>query len=377
MLTPVERLKFYLLSEGLTVEEEAKEAWIDLYGPPLSLSEYASTSGLGLVLPGELYVNAPFTHPASTIPAAKLLYDDGFLVSYEGAMIPARPIPVPAYHQVTYTDDTGTYAYTDLGVTHTDRCRVSPIAGCAWKCQFCDLPYEFRYRKKPRSELLNVITLAEADHLTPARHVLISGGTPRRADEPWIDGIYAHLAANTVVPVDVMMPPRRDPGYPRWLRDAGINALSVNMEVSDWDRAEAVAPNKARLMGRNDFLVYVEHAVDAFGIGFVQSLLVIGSAMEPSESTLNGIADLANRGCIPVLSPFRPHLATPMAREAAATFEEMTMIYEEALRICSEAGTGVRPGPRCIPCHHNTVALPDGSEFYVPIDGDLTAPCQD
>jgi hypothetical protein len=267
-------------------------------------------------------------------------------------------------------------------VTHTDRVRVSPISGCAWKCKFCDLPYEFAYRKKHADNLLEVIRVAQRDPLSPARHVLISGGTPRAPiparpgrpgsdDEAWIDGVFEHLAERSPLPVDVMMPPRRDLGHPAWLRGVGVTGVSINLEISDPDRARALAPAKAKV-GREHSLRYIEHAVEAFGVGFVQSLLVFGSAIEPLESTLRGVRSLVERGCVPVLSAFRPHHLTPLADAPAASYEEMVDVLARATEICVQVDNGVLPGPRCIACCHNTVTIPDDSPFYVGLDGDLT-----
>ncbi|HEX4805798.1 MAG TPA: hypothetical protein VFU94_07850, partial [Conexibacter sp.] len=170
----------------------------------------------------------------------------------------------------------------------------------------------------------------------------------------------------------VMMPPRRDLGHPAWLHAQGVNAVSINLEVSDELRARQIAPAKARL-GRRHTLDCIERAVEAFGVGRVQSLVVLGAAIEPLESTLRGVQDLVDRGCVPVLSAFRPHRLTPLARAPSAAFDEVVTAYERTLEICERTGTGVRPGPRCVACHHNTVTVPDDSDFYLHADDDVAA----
>lgn len=377
-MSPGALLKFRLLAEGLKIDSGARDRWVELYGGPLTLAEYATTSGVALVLPEDLYVNAPLNHSA----APELRCDeDVFFVSHDDRDVPVRAIPVPGFHGQTQLDllDGSVQPHTNYGVTHTDRCRVSPIAGCAWKCKFCDLPYEFAYRKRHPQNLLNVIRLAQHDALVPARHVLISGGTPRRgrpgeSDEEWIDGVYEFLARHSPLPVDVMMPPRRDLEHPQRLASMGVHSVSLNMEVYDPERARALAPAKAHL-GREHYLRCIERAVESFGIGRVQSLIVLGASVEPLESTLRGVRDLVERGCIPVLSPFRPNPITPMGRLRGATFEEMVEAYQATLDICEQVGNGVLPGPRCVPCHHNTVTLPDASGFYVGLDADISDRC--
>ena len=384
-LAPDAFLKFALLAEGVVITDRAQAAWAERFAGPVTLAEYATTSGVGLVLPGELYVNAPLEAAA----ARRFDYlEEQFVVVDGRAVVPVEVAPVPTFHDRTQIDgfDGTEQPYLNYGVTHTDRCRVSPIGGCAWKCKFCDLPYEFSYRKKHQDNLLNVILAAQSDPQAPARHVLVSGGTPRAPvparpgrpgsdDEAWIDEVYAYLAANSPLPVDVMLPPRKDLSHPAKLRRAGVNMLSVNLEISDPARTRILAPAKAKV-GRQHTLDYIEAAVEAFEPGFVQSLVVFGSAIELMESTLSGVQDLVDRGCIPVLSAFRPHHLTPLADAPAASLAEMVGIYERTLEICDRAGNGMRPGPRCIACHHNTVTVPDGSSFYSGLEDDLTArPC--
>jgi hypothetical protein len=372
-LAPEAVLKLRLLADGIRIDPAAERHWLERYGGPMTLAEYATTSGITLVLPGENYVNAP-PHESDTVPA--LRFDVGqFIVDDGRDSFAVEVMPVPAFHRRTYEDGNQTYPMTNLGVTHTDRCRVSPIEGCAYKCKFCDLPFEFKYRRKDRDKLLELIVLAERDELLPARHVLVSGGAPGRAHEDWLDEVYAFLAENAEMPVDVMMPPRRDLGHPAKMRRAGVNLLSINLEVSDPDRAREIIPEKNRLLGRQHSLDYIEQAVESFGVGGVQSLMVFGATIEPLESTLQGVRDLVDRGCVPVLSAFRPHPSTPLGQMPGATFEEMRTVYEQTLEICLQANHGVLPGPRCIPCQHNTVTFPIDSDFYVGLDGDLTVRC--
>lgn len=380
--TPEQHLKLRLLANGLRVAEPARRAWAERFAGPLTLAEYATTSGVSIALEGAIYVNAPLTNDDA---APALAFDgDGFCVVADGRETAAEVVPVPAFHNHEQVDrlDGTVQPYTRFGITHTDRVRVSPIEGCAWKCHFCDLPYEYGYRRKHEEDLLEVIKAAERDELAPARHVLISGGTPRapmparpgrpaRDDEAWIDGVFAHLATHSPLPVSVMMPPRRELGHPEWLRSVGVESVSINLEVSDEGHARRIAPAKAKV-GRKHTLDYIERAVEAFGIGAVQSLVVLGSAIEPLESTLRGVQDLVDRGCIPVLSPFRPHHLTPLASAPAATYDEMAAAYHRTVDICARAGNGVLPGPRCVPCHHNTVTFPDDRPFYVGVEDDLS-----
>lgn len=376
-LSPEQDLKLHVLANGIRIDPEAEEAWREEYQGPVSLNEYASTSGICLKVEDGadgVWINAPYTQEFTKRADARLRYNGKFVVARADVEYDATVIPVPAFHSKTYTDNGIEYPYTNLGVTHTDRVRISPIEGCGMVCKFCNIPYELRYRQKPEEELLRVIEIAKDDEQAPARHVLISGGTPKRKDEDWEDEIYESVIANSPLPVDIMMTPRENPSYLRRLGAAGVNALSINIEVFDPQRAQKLIPSKNKRFGPQGYLDYIERAVDELGVGRVQSLILFGEAIEPLESTLKGVQALVDRGCIPVLSPFRPDPRTPMENDPPSTEEEMRVAWERTVEICEQTGTGVKPGPRCVPCHHNTVTFSDGSDFYIPLDKDIKTP---
>ncbi len=376
-LTREQDLKFNILANGIVIDPEAESAWLDQYEGPLTLGEYASTSGICLKVEdgGDgVYINAPFEGEFTKGAEATLRYAGRFAIERAGEEFETSIIPVPAYHGLTYTDGDKVLPYTNLGVTHTDRVRISPVEGCGMVCRFCNIPYELKYRRKPQDELLEVIKLAKDDPQNPARHVLISGGTPKIEDEPWEDDTYEYIASESPLPVDIMMTPREDPGYLRRLGSAGINQLSVNIEVFSPERARRLIPTKNRRFGPQGYLDYIEKAVDELGVGRVQSLILFGQAIEPIEHTIEGVQALVDRGCIPVLSPFRPDVRTPMEHDSPSTEEEMRIVYERTMEICDNSATGVKPGPRCVPCHHNTVSFSDGGDFYIPLDKDITSP---
>lgn len=369
-----QELKLNIMANGIHIDPQAEQAWLVQFEGPISLNEYASTSGVCLrIEDGQdgMWVNAPYAQEFTREATARLQYNGGFVVASAEAEFPAEIIPVPAFHSTTYEDGGQTYPYTNLGVTHTDRLRISPVEGCGMVCKFCNIPYELRYRKKPQEELLRVIEIAKDDEQTPARHVLISGGTPKAQDEAWEDETYEFIIENSPLPVDIMMTPREDPAYARRLGEVGINSLSVNIEVFDAGRAKQLIPSKNRRFGPQGYLDYIEQAVEELGVGRVQSLILFGASIEPIESTIAGVKALVDRGCIPVLSPFRPDPRTPMENDPPTTEDEMKEVFQRTVEICDDSQSGVKPGPRCVPCHHNTISFSDGSDFFIPLGKDI------
>jgi len=362
MLSEIQKLKILLMTEGIAVSRAARDAFVaDDPKAPLTLAEYASTSGIGLRLHPNIWVNAPihdFNPNFVESPTAVLEYvGEGFLVRAGPLEIPATPVPVPQFHD--HFNENGE-AYVSYGVTHTDRIRISPIGGCAVACHFCNIPYEAGYQRRSIAGLIETVRVALADRRLPARHVLISGGTPRPTDYDYENQVYeAVCAAFPGTDVDVMMLPMPGLIDPAHLARIGVHALYANMELYNESRARRVMPAKAK-MGRAGYFAFIDRAVEALGAGRVRSLLLVG--LESVEETLLGVEELARRGCEPVLSPFRPDPATPLRAERPPTVSVLEDVYLRATEIV--ARYGMHLGPPCVPCHHNTLTFPDESGYY-------------
>ncbi|MCP4546717.1 MAG: radical SAM protein [bacterium] len=357
MLNSTQRLKIQLMTNGMAVSTGARAALSrEAESRPLTLAEYASTSGIALELEGQIWVNAPIAdHNPNFVAATPHRLEhraDEFWVCSGRDEVRARPVPVPAFHDQENDDGE---PFTDYAVTHTDRVRISPIGGCSFACAFCDLPFKMRYRRKTIKGLVDAVRRALADEVLPARHVLISGGVPAGEDWEWQNQAYGAVAeAFPDVDVDVMMVPVPGLLDARRLRDLGIHGLSLNLELYDLERARRIMPRKAGIP-RQHWLDFIEDAVDVFGPGRIRSLVLVG--IEPLEETLKAVQALAERGCEPVLSPFRPDPATPMRDHPPPSVEVLAEVYERSVEITRRAGA--RLGPRCLPCMHNTLTFPE------------------
>lgn len=361
MLSDLQRLKLHLMTEGLVVSEDARARLTEEEDRPLTLAEYATTSGVSVHLGEDIWVNAPlrefnpnFVHD----PIARLdSQDDRYMVRRGDLETEVEIVTVPAYHDQANDSDE---PYASYAATHTDRVRISPIEGCSMACSFCDLPYEFRYRRKRIDGLLESVQVALDDPLVPARHILISGGTPKPEDYDYLNSVYRTVAERFPdVAVDVMMVPAPGLLDPKELLEMGIAGLSINIELFGDEAMKKIMPVKAR-MGSAYYLDFIADAVEVFGSGRVRSLILVG--LEPLEDTLRGVEELARRGCEPVLSPFRPDPRTPLRDAPPPNAELLEHCYLESLRIVAKQSTQL--GPRCIPCQHNTLTFPDDSGYY-------------
>jgi radical SAM superfamily enzyme YgiQ (UPF0313 family) len=361
MLTALQKMKFKILAEGVAISEYARTQLASRSsGDALTLADYASTSGIPICLPGNIWVNAPIIdHNPNFVSSTPHLLDwngETFLLYSPPHKWPVEALPVPAYAS---ENNSRGEPFPNYGLTHTDRVRVSPITGCVNGCEFCDLPRQFAYRRKDVELLIETIQAALNDPLLPAKHILISGGTPREEDYGYLRSVYDKVLEafpNTLV--DIMMLPLFSVIDLASLRAQGLNGLSVNLELYDDEWRRRLIPGKHAIQ-KDKWLSFIDKGVEIFGTEF-RSMLIVG--LEPLEQTLRGVKALAERGCTPVLSPFRPSPFTPLADFPAPGAEYLSKAYEHALEICS--AYDVKLGPKCIPCHHNTLTFPDDSTFY-------------
>lgn len=365
-LTIAERFKFELFFGGLSITPEAEAYVMRPYGErPLTLADYASTSGVSLVLDSDVWVNAPIaTYNPNFVfePAHELRLDGGqLLVRHKttGLETPAKFVPVPAYHnQVNGHGE----PYTAFVHTHTDRARLSPVRGCAMRCTFCDIPYEFKgkYWPKPIVKLLEAAARAFDDPVQPASHFLISGGTPGKRDYEYLKQTYRCLiSAFEGIDVDIMMVPMPEIIDLDELAEIGVNELSLNVEIWDRETARRIMPEKYA-QGLTSYLDLIAKGVDRLGRSKIRSILMVG--LEEPEHTLAGVEALAKLGCSPVLSPFRPDPITDLSKLAPPSVDTMIRVFLEAREIA--ARHNVILGPSCIPCSHNTMTLADQSGAY-------------
>jgi len=358
-LSPARQLKFQLLDNGLALDPSALDALRQLYGDrELTPHDYASTSGIILKLEEDVWVNAPIEryNPnfVAESPFSLSFSDERFVVAGRGLTSTAAFWPQPAYHGTS--NDYG--PLNNYVVTHGDRGRLSPIRSCSMTCTFCNIPYDdplSDYDLKPVPALLAAARTALEDPDQPARHLLISGGTPKPRDIGWMREMYAAVITEfTGVPVDLMMVPL--PGLfdlPE-LSALGLNELSINLELFGRETSKSIMRHKYN-QGVDFYLDFIERASEVLGLGRSRSMLMVG--LEPMADTLAGVRAIAERGGTPVLSPFRPDPATPLSRVSPPDASTMRETYLRAMDILDDFE--VTLGPDCPPCSHNTLNFAD------------------
>lgn len=320
----------------------------------LTTHEYPTTGGLACRV-GDVYLNAPFDEWFCDQAAVTLDLVDGtpVLRRLGREAVIDEIFPVPDYAGVL---DPSGRPYDEVVFSHLDRVRISPIAGCAHDCTFCDLPG--RITLHPLERLLDATEMALADPRLTIRHILISGGSPGpRQTADFADTLVGLIErfASPSVEVDVMMSSAIDtPDLVDRLIDAGVHGLSLNMELHSPDASALHIRSKDR-RARPYLHDTISRAVTRLGSeGRVRSLIIPG--LEPISATLDGVRQIADLGADPVLSPFRPSEGTKLSRHQPCDRDNLRKVLDVAREIVASAGVAL--GPRCLPCQHNTLTFP-------------------
>ena len=356
-LTDAEHLKFEILARGIAPTPAAAGRLRAVNEDrQLTPADYASTTGLILRLQDDVWVNAPTAdnNPNFVDAEASIVRFDwdgeGYFVENACHRSRAWFWPPPLYHGERGRDGR---PYNNYVYTHGDRARIAPIQGCAMVCKFCNVPYDDRYDIKPIDSMLEALDVALNDSLQPARHVLISGGTPHAKHFEFLQEAYRQVLTRfSHVPVDIMMVPVDGLLLVDELADLGVNDLSINIEVIDKELSHRYMRQKLQ-HGLDHYLWFIEDAAMRLGPGRVRSMLMVG--LEPPEQTLRGVELILEAGGVPVLSPFRPDTATPLADLRPPSVEDMISVYTEACSLAEKAHVSL--GPQCPPCTHNTMTL--------------------
>jgi len=271
-------------------------------------------------------------------------------------------LPEPSYYRQQTTSG---ISMANVAQRCFSKLAIGVFGSCAFNvrtettCAFCaiHLAAPTDAIKKADKDIIETVEAALDSELgSEIESIMLGGGTPgspgRGADR------FASLATSLhrKVPwrITAMMAPPADDSDLMRLRDSGISEMSINLEFGSADAFARYTPGKAHLIGRKRYYECLEKAVELFGEGNVQSILVTG--IEPAEATLQAVRWLVERKIVPVLSPFRPIPGAPLANMLAPQEEDVLELYFAAREVAESHNFYL--GPRCVPCQCNTMSLP-------------------
>ena len=216
--------------------------------------------------------------------------------------------------------------------------------GAKEECKFCDINENARAMKLSRDFTLKAPVKSVADVVTVCKYVaadaqkigagqgfVLSGGTITKtlhgkseADfyVPYIEAIK-NIGTNPRITFEVNARPRE---VVKRYKDAGADHIHFNMEVWDKKLFPWINPGKAERVGWDNWVRWMEDAVEIFGTGMVQPSFVSGAEMarphgfktvaEAVASASDCFEYLMPRGILPRPQQWRREPSTALCREA-------------------------------------------------------------
>ena len=187
-------------------------------------------------------------------------------------------------------------------------------------------------------------------------HVLISGGSPKPQDLPYLTEVFEHFCKKYPnLDFDVMMTPRGFDSYTdtsqyeeylKHLKKIGVKGLSINLELYNNKICSKYCKEKFEI-GKQNYFKFLSLASKIFGTNYVRSGLIVG--LEPLEDTLRAVEEICKCGSMPMLSPYMPYKNIGKAPSTKLLLET----YKETQKILDQYNCPL--APTCPMCRHNTL----------------------
>lgn len=366
-------LKLDLYCKGIRVADDCFGK--DSKGRPIMRTRAGLGSGAELILPGNLWTNAPVVEEFAKESPYELVRDgDQLLVKHpDFDPVPVQASPRPEwYDKKTSSGKTmskvGTLQGTYLGVYPAKVCEYW-TEDPKTNCRFCSVGLNLGHDdadEKCIDDVLEVVHAARRE----SGITYIDFNTGHYTGETYLDilePMIKRIKAETDLFIGVQTPPHGDLSRYDQLQKMGVNRVSFCFELFDQEHFERVCPGKHRQYGLPRYLEAVEYCAKLSKKGSIKNPWVsngeIIAGIEPAEDSIKAINWITERGAIPTVCVFRPLIGTDMEGDPAPKSEEMLPVFARLYEACMEQNLpiGLAPG-----IHVSLVLLPDECYYLLP-----------
>jgi radical SAM protein (TIGR04043 family) len=207
-------------------------------------------------------------------------------------------------------------------------------------CRFCaigqSLAAERTIERKTPAQLAEVAAAAAA--LDGVKHMVMTTGTPPGRDRgaAILAQSAAAVKAAVDLPIQAQCEPPDDAGWFARMRNAGIDALGMHLEVITPERRAEIMPGKAQVPLARYFDAFAA-AVPVFGRGQVSTYILAGLG-DTAETILATCERLIALGVYPFVVPFVPISGTPLESHPAPAPGFMHAILGPLARMLQAGG---------------------------------------
>ena len=207
-------------------------------------------------------------------------------------------------------------------------------------CKFCSIGQSLRAGRtiahKTPEQLAEVAKAAV--ELDGIQHMVMTTGTPATSDRGaavLCDSARAVKAA-VALPIQGQCEPPRYPIWYQRMKDAGIDALGMHLEVVTPALRDELMPGKAELTLEVYMQAFAD-AVEVFGRGQISTYILAGLG-DSEQAILDCCEQLIDLGVYPFVVPFVPIRGTPLEDHPTPSAEFMESVLQGVASQLSRAG---------------------------------------
>ncbi len=331
-------------------------------------------SGLELILPGNLWTNAPVTESfAERSPYLLHCGRAGYELRYRGEpLVPVQLSPRPAwYDRKTCSGKLmtriGTLQGTYLGIYPAKVCEYWTQKPQKVNCKFCSVGLNLGVDdadEKSIEEVMEVVRAARVE----SQITYVDFNTGHYEGDTYLDILEPYIVRikrEFGILVGVQTPPHRDLKRYDHLRAIGVNRVSFCFEIFDRQIFQEICPGKHAEYGLDFYLEAIRYCAELGKEGprdepWVTNGEII-AGLEPPESSIRAIDWIVSVGAIPTVCVFRPLVGTDLEdREPPAT-EELIPVFQRLYEATMEAGMPIGCAPNI---RVSLVLLPEECRFF-------------
>jgi uncharacterized radical SAM superfamily protein len=326
-------------------------------------------SGLELILPGDLWTNAPVTEPfAARSPYALHREEGRYLLRHDGEIVaPVKLSPRPGWYDRATSSGKpmtriGTLQGTYLGIYQAKVCEYWTAKPQRVNCKFCSVGLNLGVDDSDEKSVVEVMEVVRAARDESGISYVdfntghYEGDTYLDILEPYARRIKKELG----LLVGIQTPPHRDLRRYDGLREVGVNRVSFCFEIYDPELFKETCPGKHAEYGLDHYLEAVRYCAQLGKKGprhepWVTNGEII-AGLEPPESSIRAIDWITSVGAIPTVCVFRPLVGTDLADADPPETEVLVPVFRRLYEACMERSLPIGCAPNV---HVSLVMLPE------------------
>lgn len=298
-----------------------------------------SNMGLQLLLSEDIIVSVPYDKH-SHFNSEYYLYErcEKLYLTNDKITIEVRPFPFESPAWYDHKLENGKLISDYIQKEGRDVLICSVTQTCCYfskseECAFCALNGGVSVNEPGRVKCIIEALKFILHEDTSVKSINLTGGnlyTTDRGANQYIN-ILKEIRSVSNIPVVVEISPPEDLNILNDIHEAGATAIEMNIEIWDEKIRKMMMPGKAKIK-REHYIEAWKKAVNIFGKGNVGSAIIVG--LENSCSSLEGIKEMINVGCLPSIIPFKPSNGAILEKFRNCSSKEIIYILLPRLLKC-------------------------------------------